>query len=62
MTIDSLISDAFRLETVKSWADYKPMINCPQNSHESEDEFDLYESTESEDPNGVPHLTKKKME
>ena len=29
---------------------------------ESEDEFQLYESQESDDPNAVPYITKKKVE
>jgi len=57
--IDSLINDAYRLETVEAWADYKPGNGAPDNSMESEDDYFIEESEESDDPNAVPYLTKK---
>lgn len=63
LVIDSLINDAYRMESVKTWADYKPGQGdtpgtyAPENSQESDDDFFVEESDESDDPNGVPYLT-----
>ncbi len=47
---------------MEAWADYKPAIGAPYNSMESEEDFQIYESDSSEDPNAVPYITKKKVE
>ena len=62
LVIDSIIKDVFRQETVEAWANYKPAIGAPYNSMESEEDFNIYESEDSEDPNAVPYITKKKVE
>ena len=59
LVIDSLINDSYRLETVEAWADYKPANGAPYNSLESEDDYFIEESEESDDPNAVPYITKK---
>ena len=59
LIIDSLINESYRVETVEAWANYKPGNGCPYNSLESEDDFYIEESEESDDPNAVPHITKK---
>ena len=61
LVIDSLINDSYRIETAESWADYKPAQNCPYNSLESEDDYFIEESEESDDPNAVPYITKAKV-
>ena len=62
LTIDSLINTSYKLETVEAWADYLPATQAPYNSLESEDEFHIFESDSSEDPNAVPYITKKLVE
>jgi hypothetical protein len=59
VTIDSLIVGAYSIKAVEEWADYKPDTKAPYNSMESDENFFLYESQSSEDPNSVPYITAK---
>ena len=61
LQIDSIISSQFKMNVVEEWANYMPEIAAPQNSAESEDDFQLIESQSSDDSDAIPYLTKEKL-
>ena len=60
--IDSLINETFNLENVEKWANEKCSMDIPYNSLESEDEFKLYHSEDSEEQDVYPFIPKAKLE
>lgn len=42
--LDSIMNAEYRLEAVEAWGDYRPAIDAPNNSMESEEEFYVEES------------------
>lgn len=49
------------MSAVEEWANWKPEIDAPANSMESEDNYQLVESQSSDDSDALPHLTKEKL-
>ena len=49
------------MQAVEEWAEYMTDTKVPYNSLEDEEDFFLYESQESDDPNSVPYITQKKI-
>ena len=62
MYIDSLISATFKLENVLAWADEPIGSIVPNNSQESEDDFKLFLSEDSDEANVYPYIPKAKLE
>ena len=62
LRIDSLITAAYNMDSVKEWADYRQELMAPYNSMESEEEFPLDDSEESEEANTYPYIPKSKLE
>lgn len=62
LRIDSLITAAYTLDTVNDWANYLPRLDAPYNSMESEEEFPIDDSEESDDKNKIPYIPKAKLE
>jgi len=48
LKIDSIMHSAYDPENLKDWAEYKQEVDAPNNSTESEDELNIYQS-ESDD-------------
>jgi hypothetical protein len=49
LTIDSFLRTAYSEEATEAQANYKDPISAPANSEESGDEFNLYETSETEE-------------
>ena len=49
------------MSAVEEWANFKPDIDAPANSMESEDDLQLIESQSSDDSDAIPYLTKEKL-
>ena len=61
LELDSVMNAEYRLEAVEAWGDYRPAIDAPNNSMESEEEFYVEESQSSEDENAaISHVQLKK--
>lgn len=46
---------------MQAWAEVKPEIDAPFNSMESEDDFPLYDSQDSEEGLTYPYIPKDKL-
>ena len=61
LKIDSLISAAYKTESVLEWANYRQEIDAPYCSMYSEEEFPLYDSNESDEIQTYPYIPKDKL-
>ena len=61
LRIDSLIHAAFALEEVEEWGKQIPDLDAPYNSMESEDDFPIHYSDDSEEIVAYPHIPKEKL-
>ncbi len=50
------------MESVLEWADYKQELDAPYCSMESEEEFPLYDSAESDELDVFPYIPKAKLD
>lgn len=51
LQIDSLINAAYNTDLQEQWADYKPDIDAPCNSQESNEDIDFYSSSDESEKN-----------
>ena len=49
LRIDSIMLATYKMESIHEWANYRQEIDAPFNSMESEDEFPLFDSLESDE-------------
>lgn len=62
LRVDSLISSTYNIDAVNEWADYRQELDAPYNSMESEEEFPLHDSEESDENEKYPYIPKNKLE
>lgn len=60
--IDSIMTSTFKLENVMKWAEEPVSQTVPNNSMESEDDFQIYKSEDSEEMDVFPYIPKAKLE
>lgn len=61
LKIDSLISAAYKTESVLEWANYRQELDAPYCSMHSEEEFPIYDSNESDEIQTYPYIPKEKL-
>ena len=49
LKVDSIMSEAYKEDSMKEWAKYRPQINAPYNSMEEADDLEIIESEDSEE-------------
>ena len=48
LKIDTILADHYKEDEMKEWAEWRPLVDAPYNSVDSDDNFNLYHSSDDE--------------